>query len=195
MTLPNPPQNRPQAGRRQTTPTSKPPWVSPRLDEGLAAVALGLICLITLANVVVRYFTRASFAFTEEISIFLMVVLTFAGASAAFCRGAHIRVDFFVSFLGPKVRLVLEWITLSLGVVLFGLVAWYGWKLFLDDFEFTTTSPGLGIPQWWYSIWLPVLSGVIVLRILGRMLRLRPAPEADAQANAQQSVKYPENPL
>ena len=175
MTPPNTPPDSLNGLLKNTAPVSKPPLITPRLDEALAAAALGLICLITLANVVVRYFTKASFAFTEEISIFLMVVLTFAGASAAFCRGAHIRVEFFVAFFGPRFRLVLEWITLSLGIVLFGLIAWYGWKIFLDDFEFTTTSPGLGIPQWWYSIWLPILSGIIVLRIFGRMLRLRPA--------------------
>jgi len=53
---------------------------------------MALICLITFANVLVRYFTDESFAFTEEFSIFLMVFMTFVGASAAFVRNTHIRV-------------------------------------------------------------------------------------------------------
>ncbi len=156
-----------------TEPTVKPPRVTPRLEEAIAGLALGLICLITLANVVVRYFTNASFAFTEELSVFLMAALTFIGAAAAFARGSHIRVDFFIRKLPATVRYGLEQITLLAGAVLFGMVGWYGWRLFMDDWQYGTTSPGMGIPQWWYSIWLPVLSAVIILRIAGRMLRLR----------------------
>jgi TRAP-type C4-dicarboxylate transport system permease small subunit len=35
-----------------------------------------------------------------------------------------------------------------------------------DDYKFEVTSPSLGVPQWWYTIWLPVLAVVIVLRLL-----------------------------
>ena len=31
--------------------------------------------------------------------------------------------------------------------------------------------PGIGVPQWWYSIWLPVLSALITLRALGLFIR------------------------
>ena len=71
------------------------PRVSVRLEEAAAAVAMALICLITFANVVVRYLTDASFAFTEEFSVFLLVVLTLVGAAGAFVRNRNIRVDYF----------------------------------------------------------------------------------------------------
>src|SRR5690606_39580235 len=63
-----------------------------RPERWLATLALTLISLISLANVVVRYATDASFAFTEEISIFMLVVLTFAGAAVAIRRNGHIRI-------------------------------------------------------------------------------------------------------
>ena len=61
---------------------------------------MALVCVITFANVLVRYFTNASFAFTEEFSVFLLVVMTLAGASAAFARNRHIRMEYFVGKLG-----------------------------------------------------------------------------------------------
>ena len=33
------------------------------------------------------------------------------------------------------------------------------------------TSPGIGVPQWWYTIWLPVMSVAIALRALGLFIR------------------------
>ena len=149
-----------------------PPRVSAKYEEFFAAAAMALICLITFANVLVRYFTDESFAFTEEFSIFLMVFMTFVGASAAFVRNTHIRVTFVTDRLGPTAAHGVELVVMLLGVLLFALIAWHGSRLAYDEWKFETTSPGIGIPQWLYTVWLPILSGVIVLRLLGRMRRL-----------------------
>jgi TRAP-type C4-dicarboxylate transport system permease small subunit len=141
------------------------------IEEAAAAVAMGIICLITMANVVVRYFTAVSFAFTEEFSVFLMVFLTFAGAAAAFARNRHIRMTFIVERLPPGLRRKAEHLALAASLLMFLFLTWYGTFLFWDDWKFGTTSPGIGIPQWIYSLWLPLLSLVILLRILGRWKR------------------------
>jgi hypothetical protein len=28
-----------------------------------------------------------------------------------------------------------------------------------DDYRYEETSPGIGVPQWWYSLWLPTRLG------------------------------------
>ena len=148
------------------------PRISVRFEEAAAAAAMALICLITFANVVVRYFTNASFAFTEEISVFLLVVLTLLGAAGAFVRNRNIRVDYFAAMASARTQRWLELGGLALTVILFLMVAWYGARFVADDWKFDTTSPGLGIPQWVYSVWLPVLALLIAGRALGRMVRL-----------------------
>jgi TRAP-type C4-dicarboxylate transport system permease small subunit len=147
------------------------PRVTIRIEEAIAAAAMALICVITFANVVVRYLTNASFAFTEEISVFLLVVLTLVGAAAAFARDRNIRVDFFVLKAPAASRRALDLAGMVLSAALFAMVAWFGWRFFLDDWKYGTTSPGLGIPQWVYSVWLTVLALLIVARIAGRFIR------------------------
>jgi TRAP-type C4-dicarboxylate transport system permease small subunit len=149
-----------------------PPRVPVKIEEFFAAMAMALLCCITFANVVVRYLTDVSFAFTEEFSVFLMVVLTLFGASAAFARDRHIRMTFITDRLPKPLARKVEYFVLLLGIVMFGVMAWYGSFLFWDDWTYETTSPGIGIPQWIYTIWLPLLSVVIVLRILGRLIRV-----------------------
>ena len=88
---------------------SKP--IDAPLERVLATLALVIISLISLANVVVRYFTDASFAFTEEISVFLLVILTFAGASVAMRSNRHIRIG-LLERLFPRLRtplILLQW--------------------------------------------------------------------------------------
>jgi TRAP-type C4-dicarboxylate transport system permease small subunit len=165
------PTDEPRAQQSAPDPRGTP-RVPVRIEEAVAAAAMALICAITFANVVVRYFTDASFAFTEEISVFLLVVLTLVGAAAAFARDRNIRVDFFVLRLPRPTRLALELAGLALSALLFTMVGWFGWRFFLDDWKYGTTSPGLGIPQWLYSVWLAVLAVLIVARVAGRLIRV-----------------------
>ena len=55
--------------------------------------------------------------------------------------------------------------------VLFTLIAVLSVRVVWDDFRFGETSPGIGVPQWWYTIWLPVLSVAIAGRALGLFIR------------------------
>jgi len=163
-------------------PTERDPGPAPRADAGarvpvaieeaVAAAAMALIVLITFANVLVRYFTDESFAFTEEFSVFLMVVLAFTGAAAAFAKNSHIRVTFFVERLPAGMARPVEIAVLVVAIALFLAIAGFGARLVLDDFQYETTSPGIGVPQWLYSVWLPVLATVIALRIAGRVVRV-----------------------
>lgn len=156
-----------------------------RIEEAIAAAVMALICCITFANVLVRYFTNASFAFTEEFTVFLMVVLTFVGSAAAFARNRHIRMSFITDRLRPGLARQVEIVVMLLSALMFVVLAWYGWKLFLDDWEYGTTSPGIGIPQWIYTIFLPLLSALIVARILARTWRLVRREHADEAGEAQ----------
>lgn len=63
-----------------------------RLEEMLLAGAILLIAAFTCVNVVTRTAFGFSLAWAEELSQFLMVVVTFIGLSYAASRGRHIRM-------------------------------------------------------------------------------------------------------
>ncbi len=54
---------------------------------------------------------------------------------------------------------------------LFGLIAALSVRMVWDDYRFEETSPGIGVPAWWYSIWLPIVSLAIALRAIGLFVR------------------------
>lgn len=135
------------------------------LERLVAALAMAGICAISFANVLVRYISNYSFAFTEEYSTFLMVLLTFLGASIGIARRNHMRVAFFADrgrhwrhFTGTAARLA--------SLTMFGFIAWYGGRLTWDQYRFEELSAGLGVPTWIYTIWMPLLSLLIMGRIL-----------------------------
>lgn len=135
-----------------------------RLERLLATLAILIIGLISLANVVVRYLTGGSFAFTEEFSVFLLVVLTFAGASVALRRHRHIRISLLERALPTAPRRALILFQGACGMTVLGLITWFGARMTWQEIQWGSLSPGLGLPQWWYLAWLPLLSALMMLR-------------------------------
>jgi TRAP-type C4-dicarboxylate transport system permease small subunit len=141
------------------------------IEDWLTVVVMALLASITFANVLTRYFTSRSFAWTEEISIFLMIVLALVAGSAAVARNHHIRIEYFADKGSAGRRRILARISSLMVCLLFLLIAVLSSRMVWDDIRYGETSPGIGVPQWWYSIWLPLLSTAIALRALGLFIR------------------------
>lgn len=141
------------------------------IEEALAALIMAVLCLITFANVLTRYFTNISFAFTEEFSVFLVVVMTFVGAATAFTRGHHLAITFLADKLPARGRLWQRRFAIGCGLAMFGVLAWWGGLMWWDDYETGITSPGLGVPQWWYTLSVPLFSALVALRLLQLLRR------------------------
>ena len=129
------------------------------------------LCVITMANVVVRYLTDQSFAWTEEFSVFLLVLTTMAGASAAAMRDNHIRIDFFLQRGSAQWRRKLSIFGLLVTVAFFIALTVLTGRMAWEDFRYSEISMGLGVPRWWYTAWVPALSFVISLRTAQFLLK------------------------
>jgi TRAP-type C4-dicarboxylate transport system permease small subunit len=149
----------------------EPARVPLAIEDWLTVIVMALLALITFANVLVRYFTSQSFAWTEEFSVFLMIVLSLVAGSAAVARNAHIRIEYFSDNGPPARQRALARFGALMVFVLFALVAVLSVRVVYDDIRFGETSPGIGVPQWWYTIWLPVLSVAIAGRAMGLFIR------------------------
>ena len=137
------------------------------LEEGLAVACMAVLLVITLLNVLTRYFTDQSFAWSEEISIFLMVLMTLAGASAATGRDRHIRIEFFYDGGTLQRQRRLKVFGACLVALLFLVLALLFGRVVADEIRFEETSMGLGMPRWWFTAFSPVLCIAIALRSIG----------------------------
>ncbi|MDT3680243.1 MAG: TRAP transporter small permease [Burkholderiaceae bacterium] len=147
-------------------------------EDWIGAAAMAVLASITFANVVARYFTNESFAWTEEISISLMVVLTLVASAAAAARNRHIRIEFLYDAGSPRRRRLLAMFSEIASIVAFLMLFGLSLRLLWDDYRYEVTSPGIGVPQWWYTVWLPVLALLIAARSVQRLVRLARTREA-----------------
>lgn len=163
-------------------PASEATPRSLRIEEAIAAAVMALLGLITLANVVVRYFTNYSFAFTEEYSIALMVVVALLGTSIAAARNRHMRIGWFVERMPRPLALAANFVAMLATAAMFALLVGLGAKLVWDEYRFEVLSPGLGEPQWIYTLTLPLFAVLVVLRVVGWWWRHRRETSAAGEA-------------
>jgi TRAP-type C4-dicarboxylate transport system permease small subunit len=149
----------------------EPTRVPLAIEDWLTVIVMALLALITFANVLVRYFTDESFAWTEEFSVFLMIVLSLVAGSASVARNLQIRIEYFADSGSETRQRRLAQFGALMVALMFGLIAVLSVRMVYDDIKFGETSPGIGVPQWWYTIWLPVMSTAIAGRAIGLFVR------------------------
>jgi len=140
-------------------------WLD-RLEEGACVFLLGVMTVVAFVNVVTRYLVRYSLAFTEELVVSLFVWLTLLGTSIAFREGGHLGFAFLMDRSPRALQRASIWVGAGLGVVLFGLLVYFGIGQIRMEWMLGTTSEALAIPQWWYTAGIPVVGLLIVFRIV-----------------------------
>ena len=149
--------------------------MSPRRtpEDWIAVLAMAGLCVITMANVVVRYLSDQSFAWTEELSVFLLILTTMSGAAAAAVRDNHIRIEFFLERGSAAHRRRLVLFGAGLSVLFFLVLALLTGRMAWDDYKYAEISMGLGVPRWWYTAWVPAFSIVIAFRVFSVLLKIK----------------------
>lgn len=70
--------------------------------DALVISALGLMVLVSVANIFCRKVLNTSLVFTTELSLTLFIWMTFLGAIKLAQMNQHLRVTFLVDALGPR---------------------------------------------------------------------------------------------
>ena len=150
-----------------------------RVEEVLGVACMVVLVLLTLGNVLTRYLTDASFAWTEEISIFLIVVMTLAGAASIAARDGHIRIEFVYDGGSAQRRRRLRLLSAAVTALLFvALAALFGVTL-AEEIKWGETSMGLGVPRWWFTAPIPLCCAAIAWRAAVAGLRVWREPASD----------------
>lgn len=106
-----------------------------RIEETLISAILGVMTLITFANVVVRYGFNKNILWALELTVFLFGWLVLLGASYAVKKGSHLGVDIVVNILTSKSRRVLGLVAVAVCVAFSFLMlkgAWDYWANFAN---------------------------------------------------------------
>ncbi len=129
----------------------------------LFTMGLGMALLVAV-QVFFRYALNHSIFWSEELARFLLIWLTFLGASVVYYRGVHASVDFFYQRLGVSSRKFLDIVVYLLSLAFFVVMIVYGWQF--ASFVRLQVSPALYLPKWIPHSIIPLSGAILALHTL-----------------------------
>lgn len=152
------------------------------------------IALLTIANVLVRSLLGTSLLFTEEVSRFLIVFVTFVGIGYAAGKGRHIRMTALYDALPPRGRkAVMLFITASTSLLLFGLT-WLALCYTLGTArQLGAVSPVLQVPR--YLIYLSAPFGFFLGGVQYLLAFLKNLSSPDVYVSFEKLDEYEDTPV
>lgn len=111
---------------------------------------------LSIANVISRNVFQSSLIYAEELSHFLVVLVTFLGTSYAARIGSHIRMAAVYDSIGIRGRKVMMCIVaLVTGLIMLRLT-WLGYSYVGNMYRMNRLSPALQVPMYLFYMWVPL---------------------------------------
>jgi TRAP-type C4-dicarboxylate transport system permease small subunit len=133
----------------------------------LAVIVLGLMMLLTVVDVSLRYFLNAPITGTTEISRLMMIIIVFPALGWCALARKHIRVELIVSRLPPRVQAIVSSITLLAALGTYIIITW---QSFLESVVVNRQTSLLQLPftpfYWVMSVAFAIFCLAIVVLVI-----------------------------
>jgi TRAP-type C4-dicarboxylate transport system permease small subunit len=157
-----------------------------RIENVLAASALGLATIIAIVAVLLRYAFGIFLFWSEEAIIYLIIYSTFLGAVITLRHNEHVNVDIFGAFLKARGKRAFAVLAAAITVVYLVCIGAFAWLLLFEPFSTSTITPSLKLPLWVVEAAVPIGLTLMLLRALE--ILVRNARGVEAFAEAQRSI-------
>jgi TRAP-type C4-dicarboxylate transport system permease small subunit len=125
-----------------------------RVEELITVFFLFIMCVFVLLQLFSRFILNSPLLFTEEVSRYSYVWITFIGLSLATKTGDHIKVDFFMGLLPRAARVVIERIVNTISFLILLYLCYLGLRFLA--FSGMNESAALKIPLNFVYVSLPL---------------------------------------
>ena len=133
-------------------------------EDGICAIILFIMLILTFINVIARYVLLASMPFVEELTCVGLMVLSILGAATASKRGAHLGLSVITDILPQTAQSVIALICDILNAAFCVVIVYLGYLMVQNQINSNVLSMGMSWPVWLYGIWLPIRGGGLVIR-------------------------------
>ena len=145
-----------------------------RLFAYAATGVLGLMMLLTVTDVFLRWVFNSPITGTTEITEFMMVIVVFPALAYCALSRRHIQVDLLVSHLPPRVQIIIDVLTLLIALGIYVIITW---QTFLESMDVRTTTALLNLSQapfyWVLSISLTLFCLSIVALLIEEIIKFK----------------------
>ena len=118
----------------------------------IAAVSIGVMLSLVVIQVGFRYVLNTPIGWTQEISVFSLMLAVMSGMAVAFWRGEHFKVSVFVDSLPPALAKVVTLASRLITITFLSVIVCFSYALALR--AMVQVSPTTGIPMGYVQFFL-----------------------------------------
>jgi TRAP-type C4-dicarboxylate transport system permease small subunit len=142
------------------------------LENALVAALLGFLIVFSFAQIVLRNVFSIGFTWGDGLTRVVVLWLALLGALAASRDGRHIRMNAFVQWLPPRLRVIVDVGADLFAAVVSAALAYFAFEFVRDSRSYGDTLLGQ-FPAWWFESIMPVAFALIAYRFAAHALRRR----------------------
>jgi TRAP-type C4-dicarboxylate transport system permease small subunit len=144
-----------------------------RILLAISMAAMVLTTLILTYSVVSRYFFKAPTDWQDEVSVFMLVGVTFSCAAYVQSYRGHIGIEVLSSILPPSINAVRLFIVDAISFLFCAFFSWKSWSLVheaIKDGQTTTSTlaPPLWIPYGMMALGMTLLTVQLLVQVAAR---------------------------
>lgn len=119
-----------------------------KIEEYVMIVLMGAMLVTIAASVAFRYFLNAPLSWAGEVSVFLLIWLTFLGGSWGLKFSSQASVSFLMDKFEGRNRKILEWIQMLAMIVFLVVILYFSFKWILLPSVAAQRSSSILLPMW-----------------------------------------------
>ncbi len=143
-------------------------FINKAIEYLLFGMGLSMTFVVAL-QVFFRYVLNQSLFWTEELARYMLVWLSFLGATVAYHRGVHPGIDVIFVKAPPGMRKAFALLVHAASMGLFVVMVVYGYQF--AYFVRLQITPALGLPKWVIMSIIPLSGAVFILHCLTLLLK------------------------
>ncbi len=157
------------------------------LEVSILVFCVAALAVLLIANVFCRTFLQSIY-FAEEISKFLVILITFTGVSYGVRKARHIRMGAFLDAMPPKLEKAFIIFISLVSAVTMAIMAWFSYKYLLNAMDMGHKTPALRVPTWTFYLVVPIGFGLACVQYLRTILKN--LTESDPWQSPDQKSEY-----
>lgn len=145
-----------------------------RIYTAVGAVAMGLLAVMVIFSVIMRYCFSLNWKQVSEFNVTLFAFTTFWGLGLNILKDEHVSINILYDKLPPVVKKILRIINLLVVMVVDGMFTYFAWKYTVK--MGVQISQGMEIPMMYMYGIMPVCGALAELCALAKLVQAIRSP-------------------
>lgn len=140
------------------------------IEVSLLVLCVAALAVLLIANVFFRTFFQSIY-FAEEISKFLVILITFVGVSYGVRKARHIRMGAFLDAMPPMMEKCFIIFICFISAITMAIMAWFSFKYLQNAMNMAHRTPALRVPTWTFYLIVPIGFGLASIQYFRTIIK------------------------